>query len=185
MSEKDKNTNVNAVTNAAGKGRYRWVAEYKNGEVKGRYNKDGSKNVYHGLDSSGTPQAVSRKGIKTWGFTDVNDKPVTVLDVPDGAQVFKRRRVMDINYYNRFHDVEETLGGKVEGGRWVPEQKVVHRYPEYTYSEVWLIGWRLRVGGGVKVQFKAVYPDGKIDEYTAWDLQPWLYEPEWFSEEQV
>jgi hypothetical protein len=166
------------------KGKYRWAIERKSGKVE-KYDEDDAKTVYHWKDNMGNLRSLDRTNIKTWGATDDEGATVAVMDVPVGAVVFQRRRIMDINFNNQFHTAEEVVPAGPVGGRWFPERKVVKTYPEYTYSEVYLVGWRKRDGNVVTVHFKAVYPDGKVEEYDAFNMKPWLDEPDWFTEEQV
>jgi hypothetical protein len=166
--------------------RYRWSFEYADGKVMDKYNDDGTKNVYAGRIGKSVKVHVPLQDVKTAALTDVNGNVVVVMDVPEGAVVFQRRRVRDINYYNKFHLVTKTVPATVLDGRYVAERQVTKTYPEYTYSEVWLLGYRKREPDDtIRVQFKAVYPDGKVEEYSQWNVKPWLKEPEWFSEEQV
>ena len=159
----------------------RWALERKNGKATRKYNEDGSKNVYHHGGKT-----LDRDGIKNWGLTDEQGNVVATLSVPDGAVVFQRRRNISINYRDKWYDVTQVLPPTQIGGKMLPERKVTRRLPEQYYAEVWLHGWRRReADGSVTVSFKAVYPDGKVEDYTEWDAKPWLYEPQWFSEEEV
>jgi len=116
------------------------------------------------------------------GLKDAAGNIVAVMDVPAGAKVFQRRRVRDVNYHGRYHDARVKVGGRLSSsGRWIPERWLSKRVPEYTYSEFWLIGWRTKT----EVRYKVVYPDGLVEEFTEWNVKPWLYEPEWFTEEKV
>jgi len=194
MSEKNKDKNKikgakTAVAQPLNKqGRFRWSFEYQDGKIIDKYNSDGSKNVYAERDEAGKPKVhVSLQNVQAVALTNWEGKIMAVMDVPEDAIVFQRRRAnIRINYYERFHDIVEVIPEAYEGGIYYPERKVPRRVPETTYDQVWLVGWRRReADGSVMVDFKAVYPDGKIDEYTKWGMKGWLYEPEWFSEEQV
>jgi hypothetical protein len=167
-------------------GKYRWSFQYKNGKVMDKYNADGSKNVYCSREEDKGKVHVPLQDVTAAALTDSEGNVVAVMDVPEGAVVFQRRRVRDINYYNRYHDIVTVVPECVIDGRYYPERKVTKRYPEYTYSEMWLIGWRKReVDGSMSVCYKAVYPDGKVEEYTDWNVKPWLKEPEFFDDETV
>ena len=165
-------------------GKYRWSFEYASGDVMDKYNVDGTKNVYSGRENKKARVFVPLDNVVTAGLTDADGNLATVMDVPVGAVVFQRRRVMDINYFNRFHDAEVVTPEGVYGGRWYPESKRMKRFPEYTYSEVWFIGWRLReADDSISLRFKVVYPDGVVEEYTEWGVKPWLGELEWLPDE--
>lgn len=167
-------------------GRYRWSFEYESGDVMDKYNEDGTKNIYAGRENKKAKVHVPLTGVVSAGLTDADGNLATVMDVPSDATVFQRRRVMDINYFNRFHNAEVVSPAGVYGGRWYPESRRMKRFPEYTYSEVWIIGWRRReADDSITVRFKAVYPDGLVEEYTEWSVKPWLGELEWLPEEQV
>jgi len=162
-------------------GKMRWAVERKDGKTLGKYNVDGSKNVYHHRGKT-----LDRSNIKTWGLTNEAGNAVAVMDVPEGAVVFQRRRNISINYRDKWYDVEQTLPPVLVGNKMLPERKVKRRFPEQYYDMVWIHGWRKReADGSVTVSFKAVYPDGRVEDYTAFGVKPWLYEPLWFSEEQV
>lgn len=168
------------------RGKYRWAQEKKDGSVLAKYNADDTKNLYHWRDEQGVLYTMDRANLTSWGVTDAKGKAAAVLDVPEGAQVFQRRRVIDINYFNRFHDVHVKIGGKVVGGKYLPERVVTRRYPEHTYGECWLLGYRVRKPNGqLEVKGKVVYPDGKVEDFTKFGQKPWLGEPDWFEEELV
>ena len=181
MTKKIKGSKTMQPSNRCQQGKLRWIIELKNGDIMDKYNEDGTKNVYANKVAGKVKVHVPIKEVKTVGLKDEKGNVLAVMDVPDGAVVFQRRRVRDINYYNRFHTATQTVGGKLVGGRWVPERILSKQVPEYTYGECWLIGWRT----SSEVRYKCVYPDGKTEEYNAWDVKPWLYEPQWFSDEQV
>jgi hypothetical protein len=154
-----------------------WVMEHKNGQVtKKRDKQKGTLNPYHTRDKH-----TKRDNVKTIALQDENEVPMVLVDVPDGAQPFQRHRVIPINYFGRFHEVQETVPGHVENGRYVADKTVAKSYPEVNYDDVWIVGYR----SATEVYFKALYSDGKIDEHHAWNEKPWLYEPEWFPEEAV
>lgn len=157
---------------------YKWVIEAKNGStVKPRDEKD-----------KVTPYTEAPlKDAKNFGLEDEQGNIKVVIFVPDGAVVFQRRRTVKINYNNKFVTINEAVPAYVDGqGILRPEKKTARTVPETTYEAVWLIGYRLRNNkGDVEIQFKAVYPDDKIEEYKAFGGKPWLYEPEWLTEEQV
>ena len=162
-------------------GKLRWSIEYKNGDVMDKYNEDGSKNVYCQKESGKPKVYVPLTDAKTIGLKNSTGDIIAAMDVPDGAVVFQRRRVIDINYHNRFHQQTVIVPAGVYRGRWYPERKVTKKFPEYNYGECWLIGWRT----STELKYKCVYPDGKTEEFTEWNAKPWLGEPEWFPDEQV
>jgi hypothetical protein len=129
---------------------------------------------------------VDRSNIQTFALQNEQGNTQVSVDVPPNGEVFQRHRVTAINYYSRFHDIAEQIPEHVENGRYIPAKTLVKTYPEITYDDVWLIGYRKReLDGIVTVFFKALYPDGKIEEHNAFNEKPWLYEPEWFAEEAV
>ena len=162
-------------------GKYRWSIEYNNGNVMDKYNADGTKNVYCQKQDGKPKVFVPLTDVASIGLTDADGNIIAAMPVPDGAVVFQRRRVRDINYYNRFHTATTTVPAGAFAGRWYPERQVTKTYPEYTYGECWLIGWRT----STELRYKCVYPDGKVEEYTEWGVKPWLYEPQWFPDEGV
>jgi hypothetical protein len=160
-----------------------WVLEHKNGKVTKK--KDAGKlNAYHNREGH-----TKRDNVKTIGLQDEQGAPTLVVDVPDGAEVFQRHRGnIQINYFQRFHDVTETTPETFDPNSRtvISARTTTRRLGEITYGEVWLVGWRKReTDQTVTVYFKALYPDGKIDEHHGWNEKPWLYEPEWFAEEQI
>ena len=162
-------------------GKMRWFINYKNGDSIDKYNGDGTKNVYCQKEQGNPKVYVNLNEASSIGLTDNNGNLITTLDVPDGAVVFQRRRVRDINYDNKFHSFTTTVPAGVYGGKYYKEKQVTKMYPERTYGECWLVGWRTSDA----LCYQVVYPDGKVDEFTEWDTKPWTYEPEWFADEQV
>jgi len=159
---------------------YDWVIQHKNGKVTKKHDDKGL-NPYHTRDKT-----TKRDNVQTFALQDEQGKTIVLVNVPDGAEVFQRHRVTPINYFNRFHDMPETVPEHVENGRYVPAKTLSKSYPEITYDDVWMIGYRKReADGSVTVYFKVVYSDGKIEEHNGWNERSWLFEPEWFSEEQV
>jgi hypothetical protein len=157
-----------------------WAIEHRNGQVTEKRDKQGNLNSYH------TRQGHTKRGnAKTIALQDEAGNPKVIVEVPNGAEVFQRHRVCPINYNSQFHDVTTTILGHVENGLYIAETTQNKTYPEVTYQEVWIVGYRQRVGTVVTVYFKALYPDGKIDEHHGWTEKPWLFEPEWFPEENV
>jgi hypothetical protein len=187
-----------------------WALEHKNGSVTSKKDKQGKLNVYSDVRSG---KHAKRDNVKTIALQDSSGKTVVLVDVPDGAEVFQRHRggTQGVNYYNRFHTVNtwvDNATGEVKltqvDNQQVQEPTITEVFdpatrrmianlrketkvlPEWTYSEFWLVGWRKRESDGtITVRFKALYPDGKIDEHNAWKEKPWLEEPEWLPEEQV
>jgi hypothetical protein len=162
---------------------YTWVIEHTNGDVTAKRDNKGVLHPYH---LRGDISSVPNKEIRTIGLQDEMGKPVVVVDVPKGAYVFQRHRTVPINYTGRTHEATQTIPSYVSNGRFYAEKTVTKTYPEATYDDVWIVGYRKRKkDGSVTIFFKTVYPDGKIDEHHAWNEKPWLFEPEWFIEEQV
>ena len=157
---------------------YNWVIEHKNGQITAKRDQDKKLNAYHTRQ-----EHVKRDNVKTFALQDEQGNPKVIVDVPDGAQIFQRHRVVGVNYYNRFHEVTESTPEHFDSTshKFIPAKTTKRTIPEYTYDDVWLIGYRT----ATEVYFKAVYKDGKIDEHHGWNEKPWLYEPEWFPEEQV
>ena len=167
-------------------GRYRWVYEYADNTVISKYNEDGTKNRYAGREDGKAKVFIPLTGVTSAGFTDADGNVVTVIDVPEGATVFQRRRVTKINYFNRFHEAEVIIPEGVRRGRWWPEKRRMKMFPEINYEEVWIIGWHKREDdGSITTYFKACYPRGPIDEYSEWGLKKWLYELEWLPHEML
>jgi hypothetical protein len=169
-------------------GKLRWSIELKNGDVMDKYNGDGTKNVYASKENGKVKVYAPIKTAKTIGLTDPEDNVLAVMDVPDGAVAFQRRRVADIPY--SFSKVKATkkIGGKLSGNRWIPERTLTKLVPVYEYGQCWLIGWRTPT----ECRFKVVFEDGRVDEYTEFATKPytqahpsWTKEPEWFPDEQV
>jgi hypothetical protein len=159
-----------------------WVIQHKDGAVTAKKGKDGSLNPYHTREAY-----TKRDSAETIGLQDDKGNTVVLVNVPSGAEVFQRHRQVPINFYNRFHDMTQTIPGHVNEstGRYVPEEKKTKTYPEITFDECWLIGYRTRKGADVTVYFKVLYPDGTIEEYDAWNVKPWLFPVELFAEELV
>ena len=155
---------------------YNWVLEHRNGQLTEKKNKQGNLNPYHTRSGH-----TKRDNVKTIALQDEQGNPKILVDVPVGAQVFQRHRVVPINYNNKFHEVTEIIPGHVENGLYLAEAKHTKTYPEITYQDVWIVGYRT----ATQVYFKALYPNGKIDEHHGWAEKPWLFEPEWFPEEAV
>lgn len=186
MANKVKGSKTMTAAPKRRQGKYRWSFEYASGDVMDKYNEDGSKNIYAGRENKKAKVHIPLTDVVSLGLTDAEGNLATVMDVPSDATVFQRRRVMDINYFNRFHDAVKESPAGVFQGRWYPKSSRTKRYPEYTYSEVWIIGWRRReADDSITVRFKAVYPDGLVEEYTEWLVKPWLGELVWLPEEQV
>jgi hypothetical protein len=163
-------------------GLYQWSIENTDGTVMTKYNDSGSKNVY--ADKSNVIVPIAKA--KLISLTNAEGKEVASLDVPAGAVVFQRRRQISINFNNKFYDVQETVPATRVGNVMLPAKTVTKTIPEQYYDQVWLIGWRRREADkSVSLQFQAVYPDGLIEEYTAFGVKSWLYEPQWFTQEQV
>lgn len=161
---------------------YDWVIEQKNGKVTPKKDK-GVLTPYHTRSSH-----VPRDKIQTVMLQDEQGNPKAILDnIPDGAEIFQRHRYIPINYHDRYHTITESIPESFDPNtrQLTPAKSVTRTLPEWTYMEFWMIGYRRRVGASVEVYFKAVYPDGKIDEHHGWGEKPWLFEPDWFSEEQV
>jgi hypothetical protein len=134
------------------------------------------------------PVAVlDRASVKTIALQDEEGKEKVSVDVPEGAEVFQRHRVVKINFNNKFVNITQVIPASYDEASGIasPEKTVIRSIPETTYQDVYLIGYRVRVDKEVQVFFKALYPDGKIEEYTAFGTKAWLYEPEWFPEETV
>jgi len=186
-----KGSKIMPLSDPTIRGQYRWIITYKDGTKIDHYNKDETKNIY----SQGDKVLVPLINADTISLADATGNEITSVKVPDGAVVFQRRRGawgaggLRINYYNRWHDVEEIVLGGYDKSRkmWVPDHTVTRHVPEVNYEEYWIIGWRKReADGSVSVEFDAVYPDGKVDKHKAWNEKPWLTEPKhWKSEEQV
>lgn len=167
-------------------GKLRWSFEYADGSVMDKYNEDGTKNIYAGREDKKAKVFTPLTGVVSAGLTDPDGNIASVMDVPEGALVFQRRRVMGINYYNRFHPHEVVIPSGVRNGRWRPEVKRMKQVPEYNYDEVWIIGWHKReADDSITTRFKAVYPDGTVEEYTEWAVKPWLGELEWLPHEML
>lgn len=194
MSELSPNVKDNKVAAAktvvapeqSTQGKYRWSFEYKDGRTASKYLDESTKNVYASREGVAAKVQVPLRDVAAAALTDEAGKIAAVIEVPEDAVVWQRRRVVPINYNSRFYDYTETVPATRTAGGMTPEHKVTRKLPEVTYDQVWLIGYRRREADGVvSIRFKAVYPDGKVDEHTAFNSKAWLYEPEWFSEEQV
>ncbi len=163
---------------------YDWVIEHKNGQFTAKHNKDKNLNPYHTRDVH-----TKRDNVSTFGLQDTDGNVKALVNVPDGAEIFQRHRGnIAINYFNRFHDVTESTPETFDPQtrQAIPARAIIRRLGEITYGEVWLVGYRKRESDGtITVYYKALYPDGKVDEHHGWSEKPWLYEPEWFSEEKV
>jgi hypothetical protein len=153
-----------------------WAIEHQNGNVTQKRDAQGKLTSYHTRSKH-----AKRDNAKTIALQDESGKTAVLVSVPQGAEVWQRHRVVPINYYNRFHDVTTTVPAHLENGLYLAETSQTKSYPEITYQEVWMIGWRTKTA----VYFKALYPDGKIDEHHGFTEKPWLFEPEWFPEENV
>jgi len=162
-------------------GKLRWSIELKNGDIMDKYNEDGTKNRYAGREDNAVKVYAPVSQATTIGLTDENGALFAVMDVPDGAKAFQRRRVRDIPYHGKFADATKKVGGVLMGNRWIPERTLTKKVPIYDYGQCWIIGWRTPS----EVKYKVVFEDGRVDEYTEWDTTPWTYEPEWFPDEQV
>lgn len=183
-----KNPKIKTVTapQATSQGKYRWALEYKNGDYVRKYNDDNTKNVYAERTLNKAKVLVQLQNVSLASLTDEKGNVAATIEVPEGAVVFQRRRVTPINYNNRFHEVKQVIPPTLTQGGVTPERVIVKVLPEVMYDQVWLIGWRKREPDDtISVRYKAVYPDGKVDEHTAFNVNNWLYEPEWYSEEQV
>jgi hypothetical protein len=171
-------------------GQYRWAITYNDGTVLAKYNRDNTKNIY----ADKGKVIIPLSNASSISLFDAKGAEVTKLAVPEGAVVFQRRRGawgaggLRINYYDRWHDVEEIVPGFYDKSRkmWVAGRTIIRHVPEVTYEECWIIGWRKREkDNSVTVAFDAVYPDGKVDHHISFNEKPWLFEPQWKTEEQV
>jgi hypothetical protein len=189
-----------------------WVLEHKNGQVTAKKDAKGKLTPYTNKRNS---EYAKRDNITTIALQESGGKTVVLVDVPDGAEVFQRHRGFingGINYYSRFHNVNfwvDNITGAVLltqvdnqqvqepvitdvfdpfSRQLIPNIKKISKViPEWTYRECWIVGYRKREANGtVTIKFKAVYPDGKIDEHTDFNIdgsKSWLAEPEYFAEE--
>lgn len=173
-------------------GKLRWVIETKNGDVMDKYNDDNTKNIYASKEGTGTARKVKVHAPITEaasiGLKDDQGNVIAVMDVPDGAVAFQRRRVMDIPYNFKKVTATKKVGGKLIDNRWIPERTLTKQVPVYEYGQCWLIGWRT----ATECRFKVVFEDGRVDEYTEFATKPytkahpsWTKEPQWFPDEMV
>ena len=168
------------------RGKLRWSFEYRDGKTASKYLDTQTKNVYAAREGAEAKVQIPLKDVSVAALTDEQGNLAAVIEVPEGATVFQRRREVVVNYNGKFYDYTETVPASRTAGGMTPERQITRRLPEVTYDQVWLVGWRRReADGSVTVRYKAVYPDGKVDEHTEFNTKPWLYEPEWFIEEQV
>jgi hypothetical protein len=158
-----------------------WAIQHADGTVTAKRNPDGSLNPYHTRESN-----TKRDSPKTLALQDSKGNTIILIDnIPDGAEVFQRHRQVPVNYNNQFHTVTQTVPAHIDeaSGRYVSESSITKTYPEVTYDNLWIIGYRIRNGGAVNVYFKVLYPDGLIEEYNDWGVKPWLFPVELFAEE--
>ena len=181
MTKKIKGPKTLKAPKLVKQGKLRWSIELKNGDIMDKYNDDDTKNVYSSRENGQIKVHAPIKEAKSIGLKDDKGNVVAVMDVPDGAVVFQRRRVRDIPYHGKFVTATKKVGGELIGNRWIPERTLTKKVPVYDYGQCWLIGWRT----ATELRYKCVFEDGRVDEYTEWDVKPWLYEPEWFPAEQV
>ena len=161
-------------------GVFKWSINYADNTQLSKYNADGTKNLYATAD--GVKIALTNVA----SISLSNGKNTVTLDVPAGAKVFQRRRAISINYRDKWYPVTQVIPPTQVGNKMLPERTVTKLIPEEYYDQVWIIGWRKRnADNSIQVQFKAVYPDGASEDYTAFGLKPWLYMPEWFEAEKV
>jgi hypothetical protein len=166
----------------------KWVIEHRDGQFSKPRDDKGNLNPYHHRDAEGVHHHTKRDNVKNFALVNDADVPVVVVSPPADAVVFQRRRVIRINYNNQFHTIVDVTPEWYDTttGIYHAEKKAARTVPETTYEDFYMIGWRKRnPDGTVTVQFKAVYPDGKTEEYTKFGEKPWLSEPEWFAEELV